>query len=91
MVSLRKEEVKEFAKKAGADLVGIASIERFKRAPKELHPLSQISTAKAVISLGFRIPKGALAAFDQGDIWPYNAFGYGGLNEVAAVVVYNIT
>jgi len=33
-----KEEIKEYAKKLGADIVGIADVERFKNAPLRMSP-----------------------------------------------------
>ena len=44
----------------GADLCGIASVDRFEDAPKGYHPLDVWSECKSVISFGCRFPVGAL-------------------------------
>lgn len=43
-------------KKAGADLVGVASVERFSRAPKGHKPSDFLWNAKSVVVVGVRIP-----------------------------------
>jgi epoxyqueuosine reductase QueG len=49
------EEVKRFAKSRGADLVGIASIERLANAPKEHRSQEYLPSAKAVVSIAVRL------------------------------------
>ncbi len=44
----------------GADLCGIAGIDRFADAPKGYHPLDVLPTCKSVISFGCRFPIGTL-------------------------------
>ncbi|RKI85821.1 epoxyqueuosine reductase [bacterium 0.1xD8-71] len=44
----------------GADLCGIASIDRFADAPSVYHPLDILPTCKSVISFGSRFPVGTL-------------------------------
>ncbi|MEM1556938.1 MAG: hypothetical protein QXY57_06130 [Candidatus Bathyarchaeia archaeon] len=57
MNSLSAEAVKRFARERGADLVGVASIDRFNGAPPHLHPVkSMLPTAKSVIVIAKRIP-----------------------------------
>ena len=46
------KEVKEYAKKCGADLVGIAPVERFKNAPARMSPKDLLPSAKSVIVVG---------------------------------------
>lgn len=53
-------KVKEILKALGADLSGIASIDRFKNAPKGFHPLDVLPSCKSVISFGCRFPAGTL-------------------------------
>ncbi len=43
------KEVKEYAKKCGADLIGIAPVERFKNAPLRMSPKGLLPSAKSVI------------------------------------------
>ena len=54
------EGVKRLAKQLGADLCGIASMDRFEGAPKEQDPRYIQPTAKSCIVLAFRIPRGYL-------------------------------
>lgn len=53
-------KVKEIFYALGADLCGIASIDRFEEAPKGYHPLDVMPTCKSVISFGCRFPVGTL-------------------------------
>lgn len=48
------KEVKEFATKRGAHLVGIASVDRFKNAPKGHHPQNLLYGANSVIVIAKR-------------------------------------
>lgn len=57
---LDRERVKEIMKALGADLCGIASIDRFENAPEGFHPLDVFPSCKSVISFGCRFPVGAL-------------------------------
>jgi len=54
------EKVKDFVKKKGATLVGVAAIERFSRAPKGHRPRDFLPNAKSVISIGLRINKSSI-------------------------------
>lgn len=53
-------EIKEILFSLGADLCGIASIDRFNDAPKGYHPLDVLPTCKSVISFACRFPVGSL-------------------------------
>lgn len=53
-------KVKEILFSLGADLCGIASIDRFEDAPKGYHPLDVMPSCKSVISFGCRFPVGTL-------------------------------
>ena len=68
-MGLRSEELKEFAKKRGVDLVGIASIDRFDSVSSGKHPAFIFSDAKAVIVLGIRILRGALREMEEWTYW----------------------
>lgn len=54
-------EVKQLLCTLGADLCGIASIDRFSNAPKGYHPTDVLPCCKSVISFAVRFPVGALA------------------------------
>ncbi len=53
-------EMKQFALRSGADLVGVAPAERFAAAPAGHHPEDILSGAKAVVACARRIPGGVL-------------------------------
>lgn len=57
---MTNSEIKELCRSLGAELLGIASVERFVNAPKGHHPADVMPTAKSVISLGTALPKGYL-------------------------------
>lgn len=52
--------VKEIMKSLGADLCGIASIDRFADAPEGYHPLNVMPSCKSVIVFACRFPVGTL-------------------------------
>lgn len=62
---MTKSEIKEMFFSRGADLCGIASIDRFMEAPKGFHPTDVLPTCRAVISFGCRFPAGVLACTDS--------------------------
>ena len=53
-------KVKDFVKKNGATLVGVATIERFSGAPKGHRPTDLLPNAKSVLSIGLRINKSSI-------------------------------
>ena len=57
---LNGTRIKEIMKELGADLCGIASIDRFYDAPEGHHPLDVFPLCKSVISFGCRFPVGTL-------------------------------
>jgi epoxyqueuosine reductase QueG len=78
-------EVKLVALNAGADLVGIASIDRFEHAPEGFNPRGIFSKTQSVIALGVRMVRGALKTIEEGNYWQaYNCDSYQYLNEVLA-------
>lgn len=66
---LKSDDVKSFAKKAGADLVGIAPIERFKDLPPDKSPLSMFPEAESVVVLGYRVTRGSIRGVEEGTNW----------------------
>ena len=55
MSVLETSEVKRFALEKGADLVGIASVERFREYPQDRQPEQLLKNAKSVIVVGVRV------------------------------------
>jgi len=63
---MTSEMIKAKAKAFGADLCGIASIDRFEGLDPQRSPLSILPNAKSVIGFGFRVPKGLYYCMDKG-------------------------
>ena len=79
------KELKKFAKETGADLIGIASMDRFEGAPKEMDPRYIFPEAKAVVVLGFRILRGCFRGIEEGTYFnAYPVMGYGYINILFA-------
>ena len=77
---MTKEELKALAKSLGADLVGIASMDRFEGAPKQMDPRYIMPEAKSMIVMAFRVMRGSLRGIEEGTFFSnYSAMGYGGL------------
>lgn len=62
---MTKDEIKELFYSRGADLCGIASINRFAKAPEGFHPTDVLPTCRSVISFGCRFPAGVLSCSDS--------------------------
>ena len=91
---MNSTQVKERAREAGADLAGIASVERFKDLPHEANPLSIFPQCKSVIVLGRRILRGALRGIEEGTNFgsTYGCFGHHYLeNQFLSKTVYDLT
>lgn len=58
--------VKAHARQSGADLVGIASIDRFEGVDPGHHPRSVMPEAQSVVVIGRRIPRGAMRGIEEG-------------------------
>lgn len=78
-------QVKRVALDSGADLAGVASIDRFDNAPPEVHPRSIFSKTESVIAVACRMLRGSLKTVEEGNYWQaYNCDSYQYLNEVLA-------
>ena len=66
---MNAEQIKKLAREMGADLVGIAPIERFENVPMNENPAQIKPDAKSVIILAFRILRGALRGIENGSNW----------------------
>jgi ferredoxin len=79
MEPMNAETIKQFALDQGLDLCGIASIDRFEEAPRNMHPASIFPEAKSVVVVARRIPRGTWRGIEEGTYWPsYTYFGYHG-------------
>ena len=65
---MQRTEVIESAKKHGAALVGIASVDRFDEAPEYARPTTMLKDAQSVIVFGIPIPRGAVETIPS-HIW----------------------
>jgi len=73
----------EFKKKAleiGADLVGIGSVDRYEGVPANRDPRYILPTAKCVIGVAFRIPRGLMETMET-QPYSYTALGVKNLAE----------
>ena len=86
------EQVKKTAAGLGADVVGIASIDRFEGAPVQMDPRQIMPEARSVIAMGFRVMRGSLRGVEEGTFFSnYSSMGYGGLTYLyIPLVVINL-
>jgi len=61
-MNINTQQVKESAYGLGADLCGIASVDRFQKAPEGFHPCDVLHDCKSVIVIGVRFLKSTLDA-----------------------------
>lgn len=80
---LDSKKVKQIAKSLGADLVGIASMDRFEGAPPQMDPRFIMPRAKSMVVFAFRIYRGSLRGIEEGThMSNYPSMGYGGINNI---------
>jgi len=87
------KDVKKAGRAAGADLVGIASMDRFDGAPKQMDPRYIMPDARAMIVFAHRIPRGSLRGIEEGTFFAsYSMMGYAGINFVRMpMILWNVT
>lgn len=79
-MKITAQEIKAAAKRMGADIVGIGSIDRWSTAPIQMDPKQIMPNAKSVIAMGFRVLRGSLRGIEEGTYFSnYSAMGYGGI------------
>ena len=77
--------VKEQAIAMGADLCGIASMDRFEGTPAQFDPRYIFPNAKSCIVLAFRLPRGYFRGIEEGTYFAaYAGMGYGHINKTVA-------
>ncbi len=59
---IASKKIKEIANRCGADLCGIASVERFRQAPEGFHPKDIYSPTRSIIAFARRVPDSALVS-----------------------------
>lgn len=77
-----KKQIKEFILSIGANVCGIANIDRFSEAPAGFHPKDIYPECKSVIAFGIALPKG-LTKVEPRLI--YCHFNYGTCSEVDGI------
>lgn len=80
---MKGKEIKETVQNLGADIVGIASVDRFQDAPQGFKPTDIYADAKSVVCYGVRIPATPLRAASP---VPYTL-----VNDFMAGVVDNLS
>ena len=84
-MKITAQEIKAAAKRMGADIVGIGSIDRWSTAPIQMDPKQIMPNAKSVIAMGFRVLRGSLRGIEEGtQFYQYPSMAYGGINEIFA-------
>ena len=59
-------KLREAARAAGADVFGVANVERFDELPVRQHPRTIFPETRSVVVVGRRIPRGALRGVEEG-------------------------
>lgn len=85
---LTSQTVKDYARSVGADLVGIAPMDRWEGAPRHADARYICPDARSMIVMGFRIPRGSLRGIEEGTFYTsYSSMGYAGINHVLQPMV----
>lgn len=88
VLMVKADSVVGFAKKAGADLAGIASVARFEGAPQGHKPEDILPGARSVVAMAKRIPLSIVKSIPS----PYyDRFGYHDLNAHLRELTYRVS
>ncbi|HHV61524.1 MAG TPA: hypothetical protein GXX51_02645, partial [Firmicutes bacterium] len=87
------ENLRQFARDHGADLVGITPAARLDAALKPgFRAVDQFPEVKSVVVLGLHIPDASLEVMEKGiSNYSYNMFGYAYLNRELDYLAYRVT
>jgi len=95
---VKADDIKRLARKLGADLIGIASVDRFKYAPKGFKPTDILPNAESTISIAIKIPNSAIKANKSAhrsrnilQQFVYMQYGYLDLNNILNDIAYKIS
>jgi epoxyqueuosine reductase QueG len=87
LLTLKANSIRDFAKEKGADLTGIAPVDRFTGAPKGHKPEDFLTGARSVVAMAKRIPLSIVKKIPS----PYyEKFGYHDLNAHLRELAYNV-
>ncbi len=81
------KKLKEEARKAGAHLVGVASVDRFKEAPKGHKPTDFLSNAESIVVVGLGIPLSIVKTIPSS----YYEEMYHQLNSELRSIIYRVS
>jgi len=84
---LKADSIIRFAKEMGADLVGIAPVERFAGAPNGHKPEDLLPGARSVVAMAKRIPLSIVKSIPS---LYYERFGYQDLNARLRELAFNV-
>jgi len=89
---LTSEKVKKYAKSRGADIVGVASFDRFDGSPRQMDPRYIFPDGKSIVVMGFRHFRGLFRGIEEGTFFTaYSSMGYAGINYIyQPVVLYDV-
>lgn len=79
-MTLTAQQVKDYARSIGADLVGIGDISRYEGCKPGQDPRFILPTAKCVIGIAFRVPRGVVETMNT-QPYAYTALGVKALDE----------
>ncbi len=91
---MNASQIKQLAKEFGADLVGIAPVERLAQLPPESNPRTLAPNTKSVIVVGHRIMRGTLRGVEEGTNFgsTYSCYGFNWMeDQFLTRTVYNLT
>jgi len=88
MIMIKTDSITNFAKKVGADLVGVAPVERFAGAPEGHKPEDILPGARSVVAMAKRIPLPIVKSIPS---LYYDRFGYHDLNAHLRELTYNVS
>jgi len=89
---LKTSELADLARSCGADLLGVAGVDRFDGLPADKHPRAILPETASVVVLGRRIPRGALRGVEEGtNFTNYATYGDDWLdNRFTSLVTYRV-
>lgn len=92
-MNLTAKDIKTFAASIGAGDVGIANIERFKNAPRMMHPSNIFPDCRSVITVVQPFTRGSYRGITEGTHWAnYTYYSYNRLNTLfREAITYKIS
>ncbi len=82
-MKLTSQMIKDHARELGIDCIGIGNIDRFRKSPVLMSPLTYFPEARSVIAIAMRIPRGTYRGIEEGTHWHnYTFYSYNKLNTL---------